>query len=165
VLTTTFRPTECLMAPALCLPRAALCSGTPARDLGPLRDTPRRRTGVLFWPRLLRWSIGATNGGAPSKTSTRRGTAPGTPIARQQSVRCPRSNHAHPLLHTPHANRPLPRWACNRCDMPSGRCDDRPLLLRPMPMTGLRDCRRSLRLPSRSRRRAYDRRRGCCVGA
>src|SRR5713101_5333106 len=49
----------------------------------------------------------------PPKTSSRRGTAPGTPIARQQFVRCHRSNYARLRLHTPDASRPRPRRACN----------------------------------------------------
>src|SRR5260370_27576914 len=48
-LPATFRPTECLIGPALCFPRAVLCSGMPARGLGPLDYTPRR-TEVLFRP-------------------------------------------------------------------------------------------------------------------
>jgi hypothetical protein len=36
-----------------------------------------------------------------AKTSSRRRTAPSTPIARLQSVRCHRSNHARPRLHAP----------------------------------------------------------------
>src|SRR5258708_15450194 len=77
-----FRPTECLMAPSLCFPRAVLCSGTPARGLGPLDYTPRR-TEVLFRPQRQGGLLEATNGGTLSKTSSQRGSAPGARTARR----------------------------------------------------------------------------------
>jgi hypothetical protein len=48
-----------------------------------------------------------------AKTSSRRRTAPSTPIACLQSVRCHRSNHARPRLHAPNARQARPRRACN----------------------------------------------------
>src|SRR5713101_3355289 len=48
-----------------------------------------------------------------AKTSSRRRTAPSTPIACLQSVRCHRSNHARPRLHPSNIRQARPRRACN----------------------------------------------------
>jgi hypothetical protein len=51
--------------------------------------------------------------GSSSKTSSRLGTAPRTPIACRHSVRCNRSSHVPSRLYTPGTSEPHPCWACN----------------------------------------------------
>ena len=77
--------------------------------MSPISLTCPALTGGAF----PRWYDVAHDNREAAKTPSRRRTVPSTPIARLQSVRCRRSNHARPRLHAPNASQAHPRRACD----------------------------------------------------
>src|SRR5712671_6953004 len=83
VLMATFRPTECLMALALCFPRARFYAVERTHATSVPFVTHQGGPGSCFGLNVKVVYWGTTNGGTLSKTSSQRGSAPGAGIARR----------------------------------------------------------------------------------